>query len=325
MSPRLARAALAALALLAAPAARAAPPGSPWGRAYFPDVELVTHDGRKVRFYSDLVEGKRVVIQFVYTRCTRICGLATANLARVQRELGDAGRGIHLYSVSLDPEHDTPEVLRAYAAAYKARPGWTFLTGRKADVDLLRKKLGDLSPVEDHAPVLSVGNDVTGQWWTTRSLDTPRYLATVIGGFMDPAWDGRAAVTARAYADAPAVARQGRGQALFRERCAACHVAGGDSVGPDLAGVTARRDGGWLERWIRSPAALVAARDPEALALVARHGGVEMPPSGLSDEELREVIAFLRTRDAAAAAVSHEHGRPNRPVKAAAGGDTVHP
>lgn len=293
-------AALVALALAGAlaPPARAAPPGSPWGRSYFPDVELVTHEGRKVRFYSDLVEGKLVVVSFVYTRCTRICGLATANLARVQRALGDrVGKDIQLYSVSLEPEHDTPEVLRGYAAAFKAGPGWTFLTGKPEDVALLRRKFGDLSPVEDHAPVINVGNDVTGQWWTTRVLDDPGYLATLIGGFMDPRWNGAALVAARGYAAVPRALRPDRGHALFRERCAACHVAGGDSVGPDLAGVTRRRDHAWLARWIREPDVLVAAGDPQALELVARHGGVRMPPSGLSEAEVEQVIRHLRDRD----------------------------
>ncbi len=302
MNPRIPHRAVLALAValagLASSPAAAAPPGSPWGASYFPDVELTTQDGRKVRFYSDLVRDKHVVVSFIYTRCTRICGLVTANLARVQRELGDrVGKDIQLYSVSLDPDHDTPERLRAYAAAFKARPGWTFLTGRAEDVAMLRKKFGDLASVEEHAPVIDVGNDVTGQWWRTSVLDNPKYLATVIGGFMDPAWDGSGLVGARGYASAPAVTAPGKGQALFRERCAACHVAGGDSVGPDLAGVTTRRDPGWLARWIQSPGKLIDAKDPIALELLRRHGQVPMPGTGLTDAETREVVEFLRSRD----------------------------
>jgi len=298
MRTRLPHAAPAALAALLACPALAAPPGSPWGASYFPDVALTTHDGRTVRFYSDLVRGKHVVVSFLYTRCTRICGLATANLARVQRELGErVGKDIQLYSVSLDPEHDTPERLRAYAAAFRARPGWTFLTGRAEDVAALRKKFGDLAPAEEHAPVIEIGNDATGQWWRTSALDNPRYLATVIAGFMDPAWDGSGQVAARGYQQAPPVAAAGKGQALFRERCAACHVPGGDSVGPDLAGVTARRDPAWLARWIRSPGELIAAGDPVALELLARHGGIAMPGTGLDDAEVRDLLAFLRASD----------------------------
>ncbi|MBI5068404.1 MAG: SCO family protein [Deltaproteobacteria bacterium] len=298
-SPRRALAGLA-LALAALPAG-GAPPGSPWGAAYFPDVELTTHEGRRVRFYADLVRDRRVVVSFIYTRCTQICGLATANLARVQRELGErVGKDIHLYSVSLEPEHDTPERLRAFAAAFRARPGWTFLTGRAEDVALLRKKFGDLAPIEEHAPVIEIGNDVTGQWWRTSALDNPRYLATVIAGFMDPAWDGRSQVAARGYRAAPPVAA-GKGQALFRQRCAACHVPGGDSVGPDLAGVTRRRDPAWLARWIRSPGTLIDGGDPLALELLERHGGIAMPPSDLSASELDAVLAYLRSQDRQAA------------------------
>ena len=127
---------------------------------------------------------------------------------------------------------------------------------------------------------------------------------------MDPAWDGRALVAARSYAAAPAVERFGKGQALFRERCAACHVPGGDSVGPDLAGVTARRDPAWLSRWIRDPGELVRARDPVAVELVARHGGIVMPPSDLSEPEREEVLAFLRARDRAAAVAPAAGGDP---------------
>ena len=135
--------------------------------------------------------------------------------------------------------------------------------------------------------MINVGNDLTGQWWTTRSLDNPSYLATVIGGFMDPRWDGSALVASKGYTAAPAIGRTGKGQSLFRERCSACHVPGGDSIGPDLAGVTARRGHAWLERWIRSPGAMIAAKDPVALELLAKHGGVPMPPSELSKAEMQ--------------------------------------
>jgi protein SCO1/2 len=290
-------------ASLAAPAvpARAAPPGSPWGERYFPNVELVTHDGRKVRFYDDLIRDKHVVVSFIYTSCQRVCGLMTANLARVQRELGErVGTDIHFYSISMDPEHDTPAVLKAYAEAFKARPGWTFLTGAPDAVALLRKKFGDLAPVEDHAPRINVGNDEAGQWWSTSALETPTYLATMIGGWMDPDWDGSARVTAKSYARVPGISAPGPGQKVYRQKCAACHVRGGEGVGPDLTGVVARRGEAWLSRWIQSPEAMAREGDPAARELRARSEPVRMPNLGLSPGEVRAVIEYLKTEEAAA-------------------------
>lgn len=310
-SARLALALTLAGGAIAAPPARAAPPGSPWGERYFPNVPLVTQDGARVRFYDDLVRDKRVVVSFVYTRCPKVCGLITANLARVQRELGArVGKDVHFYSISLEPEHDTPATLAAYAAAYKVGPGWTFLTGAKEDVQLLRKRFGDLQPIEDHAPRINVGDDATGQWWSTSALDDPKYLATLVGGWMDPSWDGSAQVSAASYARAPAIPALGPGQKLYREKCAACHVPGGRSVGPDLAGVVARRGERWLTRWIRAPDELLAAKDPVALELLARHGNVPMPNLGLSAEDARKVVRFLADADAAAARAAAPDAKP---------------
>lgn len=110
---------------------------------YFPNVLLKTHDNRMVRFYDDLVTGKTVLINFMFATCQGICPLSTANLAKVQRDLGEhVGRDIFLYSITLEPEKDTPEVLKSYAEAMGAKPGWVFLTGRRADIELLRRKLG---------------------------------------------------------------------------------------------------------------------------------------------------------------------------------------
>jgi protein SCO1 len=291
---------LIAALCLAVPAAQAAPPGSPWGEKYFPDVELVTQDGRKVKFYADLVKGRRVVVNFIYTSCPRVCGLMTANLARVQRELGDrVGKDIHFYSISLQPESDTPAKLAEYAAAYKAGPGWTFLTGRKEDVALLRKKFGDMAPVEEHAPRVNIGDDPTGSWWSTTALDDAGYLATVIGAWMDPAFDGSDRVAARSYAGVGRIAPLSRGHATFRQKCAACHVPGGQSVGPDLRGVVARRGVPWVRRWIKEPDRVLAEKDPVALELLARHGNVAMPNVGLSDREVLDVLEHLKATDAA--------------------------
>ena len=126
-----------ALVLLLCGSARAA--SSPWGANYFPNVELVTQDGETVRFFDDLIKDRIVAINFIYTTCPDSCPLETAQLLQVQKLLGERlGQDIFFYSISIDPEVDTPEVLKEYKERYRAR--WTFLTGAEADITLLRKK-----------------------------------------------------------------------------------------------------------------------------------------------------------------------------------------
>jgi cytochrome oxidase Cu insertion factor (SCO1/SenC/PrrC family) len=170
----------------AAPAAGAPapPPAAPAAVSgmKIPDVELLDQDGRKVRFYSDLVRGKVVAINFIFTTCTTVCPPLGATFARVQRELGErAGRDVHLISVSVDPVTDTPERLKAWGAKFKAGPGWTFVTGPKPQVDeLLRALAASSARPEDHTPTALIGNDAKGQWARAYGLAAPGKLLTII-------------------------------------------------------------------------------------------------------------------------------------------------
>ncbi len=169
-----------------------AAPGPSMNR--FPGVTLITHDGRSVDFYQDLVKGKLVLINFMYATCTNSCPTYTANLARVQRLFGDRmGRDVFMYSITLDPDHDTPAVLQNYMKAYGVQPGWTFLTGAKPDIELLRRKLGlrDLNPVVDadktqHIGVVLYGNERFDRWAACPALSEPaeivRYVDWLVGG-----------------------------------------------------------------------------------------------------------------------------------------------
>jgi protein SCO1/2 len=302
------RAIVGLAALVLATSASAAPPGSPWGEKYFPNVLLQTQDGKTVRFYDDLIRDKHVVLTFIYTRCKKMCGPMTANLARVQRELGDrVGKDIFFYSLSLDPENDSPEALKQYAAAYKAKPGWTFLTGKKEDIELLRRKFGDISSIESHSVNINIGNDKAGTWWSTIALDNPKYLATVIGDWMDPGAAGRP--TTHSYLEAPRVVEKpSRGQEVFRQHCAMCHLSNGESVGPDLAGVVQRRGRDWVVEWMRSPEKMVARKDPVAVKIVERASGVVMPDVELGSADLAEVLRFLEGPGAAARAPPGQQG-----------------
>ena len=132
-----------AVALAAVLAAGAASAANPWGADYFPNVPLTTQDGKTVRFYDDLLKGKSVAINVIFTTCTDVCPLETANLVQLTKLLGDrVGKDVRLYSISIDPKRDTPEVLKAYAEKFGAGgPGWLFLTGKAEDIKLITKKL----------------------------------------------------------------------------------------------------------------------------------------------------------------------------------------
>jgi protein SCO1/2 len=288
------RSSFAAVALAVAVAARAAPEGSPWGASYFPDVALTTQDGKTVRFYSDLVKDRFVVVNFIYTHCTKACPLETANLVRVQKRLGArVGRDVFIYSLTLDPQRDTPGVLKKYAEAFHAGPGWLFLTGKREDIDLIRARFGDRSTLEDHAVGLEIGNDPAGQWTSLSALDDPGFLAMNIDGWMTTHPTSHAPV--KSYAEAPRPPRPSAGEDLFRQKCAACHTLGhGDLVGPDLEGVTRRRDRSWLARWLSNPEKLMAEKDPLALEFAARP--VVMPNLSLTDREVGALIVYIEAR-----------------------------
>ena len=154
-----------------------------------PDVELLDQEGRTVHFYSDLVKGKVVAVNFIFTTCTTICPPLGATFARVQMELGArAGRDVHLISVSVDPETDTPERLKAWGDKFRAGAGWTFVTGAKPQVDeLLRALAASTARREDHTPTVLIGNDALGQWTRAYGLSRPAMLV----GLIDDAAAGR--------------------------------------------------------------------------------------------------------------------------------------
>src|SRR2546427_8971735 len=155
-----------------------------WGADYFPNVPLTTQDGATVHLYDDLLKGKSVAINVMYTSCKDECPLETARLAQVQQLLGERmGKDIFFYSITIDPKRDKPEVLKAYAQKYGVGPGWLFLTGKEEDIRLATKKLG-LSRVRDsvskhrHSGSLMVGNEPAGLRMRNSAVDNPQFLAT---------------------------------------------------------------------------------------------------------------------------------------------------
>jgi cytochrome oxidase Cu insertion factor (SCO1/SenC/PrrC family) len=137
-----------------------------------PDVEVLDQEGNALHFYSDLIKGKTVAINFIFTNCTTICPPLAATFARVQKEMGDkVGKDVHFISISVDPLTDTPERLKAWGAKFKAGAGWTFVTGTKPEMDKLLNALGaSVSRREDHTPAVIIGNDTKGIWTRTYGL-----------------------------------------------------------------------------------------------------------------------------------------------------------
>jgi protein SCO1/2 len=133
---------------------------------WFSDVELLDQDGRKVHFYSDMLKGKTVVVNAFFTTCTSVCPPMNRNMEKIQEALGDRlGKEVFLISITVDPATDTPTRLKEYAGKFHARPGWTFLTGKKENVDWALYKLGQyVETKDDHTTVIIVGNETTGLW-----------------------------------------------------------------------------------------------------------------------------------------------------------------
>jgi protein SCO1/2 len=273
-----------------------------WGSDYFPNVELTTQDGATVHFYDNLLKGKMVVIELIYTHCVDACPLETARLAQVQRLLGDrVGKEIFFYSISIDPERDTPAELKAYAEKYHAGPGWLFLTGKKEDIDLISKKLGLYTAPnprnrDGHAPAVLLGNEATGQWMRNSATDNPRFLSILIGDWLN-SWKNRKAEALKSYTEAVPINISDKGQYIFATHCAACHTIGhGDKIGPDLHGVSAARDRAWLTRFILRPDQMIANGDPIALDLFKKYKQVNMPNLRLADVDIKALIDYIEAQ-----------------------------
>ncbi|MEP7010830.1 MAG: SCO family protein [Acidobacteriota bacterium] len=178
------------LALLVAPATAA--PGATTDLAVLatpaiPDISLVDQNGKKIHFYSDLIQGKVVAVNFVFTTCSTICTPQGARFAELRKLLGDqAGRDVHLISVSIDPQSDTPAKLKAWSEKLGAGPGWTLVTGEKDEVVRLLKSLGAFDvDIKRHTPSLLLGNDRDKRWTRAYSLAPAAQLAGLLEGLRD--------------------------------------------------------------------------------------------------------------------------------------------
>jgi protein SCO1 len=308
--------------VLAASESHPASKGNPyWGANHFPDVPLVTQDGQTVKFYDDLIKGKMVMINFIFTRCGNVCPLETAKLNQVYKLLGDRmGKDIFFYSITVDPKHDTPERLKEYSEKFHTGPGWYFLTGKKEDIDAVRKSIGmeqrpNEDPLTGHTTSITLGNETTNQWFVDSSMDDPHYIAAIAGDWLS-SW--KYAKKAPSYALRPAMdpAEADPTASLFRTACAACHSIGhGDGIGPDLAGVPAAREHAWLVSFITQPDKMLEAKDPIATALYKHFNGVNMPNLSLTEKDANSLIKFLNARTSE---LSARETAPSAPATGAA-------
>jgi protein SCO1 len=163
-------------------------------RKNLPNVPLLTHEGKRVMFYDDLIKGKIVTLNFFYTRCDEICPMVTANLVKVQKLLGaDVGTKLSMYSFTLKPEEDDVTAIRNYRELFHAKPGWTFLTGKPTDLEQIRKGIGFTYPdpaidkdKTQHIGNVRYGNEPLMLWAACPGMANATYLAESITWMLRP-------------------------------------------------------------------------------------------------------------------------------------------
>jgi cytochrome oxidase Cu insertion factor (SCO1/SenC/PrrC family) len=154
---------------------------SPFASSRIPDTPVFDQNGKRLSFYSDLVKGKTVAINFIFTTCTTICPPLTATFRKVQQDLATTAPEATLISISVDPTTDNPHRLNDFAAKFNAGPGWTFVTGDQTEITALLRALGAaVGDKNDHTPMILIGNDATGYWTRAYGLSSPTSLVKSI-------------------------------------------------------------------------------------------------------------------------------------------------
>jgi cytochrome oxidase Cu insertion factor (SCO1/SenC/PrrC family) len=150
-------------------------------RAYFTDLELVTQNGEDVRFFSDVLKDKIVLINFIFTHCQDACPMMTQKLKSSRALLDEQIRNrVHFISISIDPERDTPAAMKEFASRYDLADdsNWVFLTGAPENVNTIVKKLGQYtSEVENHSTLVLAGNVNDHYWMKIPPMDPPGIIA----------------------------------------------------------------------------------------------------------------------------------------------------
>ena len=304
-----------------------------WGKDYFPNVELTSSKGEKLRFFDDIIKDKVVAINFIYTTCDDMCPAETARLKTVSEILGDRmGKDVFFYSITIDPDRDSIAVLDAYSKKFKIGKGWKFLTGNEEDINLLRKKMGlwigsindEDRELSDHNVNLVIGNQSLGRWVKRSPLENPYVIANQMGTWLHNWKQPRK--NRNKYEDAPEIRQITDGEMKFRNMCTSCHVISGGiaklpnapQIGPDLFGVTKARDPQWLTRWLKEPDVMLAEKDPIAVALKEKYK-VAMPNFRLSEFDVKNIIQYLENETLRLEGVAEKRNRKDKPLPTISG------
>ena len=161
---------------------------------HLPNLPLITQDGKQVRFYDDLVKGRVVSLNFFFAKCDEVCPLVMANLAKVQKLLGNrVGRDIFMYSVTLKPEQDTVDVLNHHHQMFGAKAGWTYLTGNPHDLERLRVAIGFSYPdpaidadKTQHIGNIRYGNEPVMLWSACPGMAHAEWIAETLTWALHP-------------------------------------------------------------------------------------------------------------------------------------------
>ena len=159
-----------------------------------PYIPLLTHEGKRVLFYDDLVKNKVVSLNFFFAKCDEICPLVMANLAKVQNLLGSQiGHDLFMYSFTLKPEEDTVEVIKHHHEMYGAKPGWTFLTAKPDDMEKLRRAIGFTYPdpaidkdKTQHIGNIRYGNEPLMLWSACPGMAHAKWIAETLEWMVHP-------------------------------------------------------------------------------------------------------------------------------------------
>lgn len=136
-----------------------------------PDVTLVDQNGKKVQFATLTKQGKIIILDFIFGTCTTICPVLSASFVNFQNKLGPDAKNVHLISISIDPEHDTPKVLKAYLKTFRAKPGWDFLTGSRESINQVMQAFDAVTADKmAHFPLTFVYSPVQNRWYRVDGL-----------------------------------------------------------------------------------------------------------------------------------------------------------
>jgi protein SCO1/2 len=156
-------------------------------RNYFTDTVLINQDGKPMRFYTDLLKDKVVIVNTFFTTCTSVCPPMSKTLEKIQNWLGDRlEKDARIISISVDSATDTPPRLKEFGKKFNAKPGWYFLTGKKENADFALRKIGQfVESKDDHSTIIIIGNLRTGLWKKAMGLAKPEDLIKVVDSVLN--------------------------------------------------------------------------------------------------------------------------------------------